>query len=139
MPFKSPRKNTRKKRKIRRKEKIRTGIACGLMITKKKKSKKNSFGRCAKQNPQKKKKKTVFSTQNPLAEIYICTLDLSQSMEKKFTISTPPPMHFHKITFASCPTSLPKPRKKIDPHIPPLPSSQIAQTLETSVSKLILL
>jgi hypothetical protein len=64
MPFKSPRKNTRKKRKIRRKEKIRTGIAYGLMITKK-----NSFGRCAKQNPPKKKKKIVFSTQNPLAEI----------------------------------------------------------------------
>jgi hypothetical protein len=60
-------------------------------------------------------------------------------MEKKFTISTPSPMHFHKITFTSCPTSLPKPRKKTDPHIPPLPSSQIAQTLESSISKLILL
>jgi hypothetical protein len=59
-------------------------------------------------------------------------------MEKKFTISTPPPMHFHKITFTSCPTSLPKPRKKTNPHIP-LPSSQIAQTLESSISKLILL
>ncbi len=91
------------------------------------------------QNKTLKKKKTVFSTQNPLAEIYICTVDLSQSMEKKFTISTPPPMHFPKITFTSCPTSLPKPKKKTDPHIPPLPSSQIAQTLETSISKLILL
>jgi hypothetical protein len=87
----------------------------------------------------KKFLKTVFSTQNPLAEIYICTVDLSQSMEKKFTISTPPPMHFHTITFTSCPTSLPKPRKNINPHIPPLPSSQIAQTLQTSISKLILL
>jgi hypothetical protein len=60
-------------------------------------------------------------------------------MEKKFTISTPPPMHFPKITFASGPTSLPKPGKKTDPHTPSLPSSQIAQTLETSISKLILL
>jgi hypothetical protein len=60
MPFKSPRKNTRKKRKIRRKEKIRTGIACGLMRTKK-----NSFGRCAKQNPQKKKKKNCFFDSKP--------------------------------------------------------------------------
>jgi hypothetical protein len=60
-------------------------------------------------------------------------------MEKKFTIPTPLPMHFHKITFTSCPTSLPKPRKKTDPHKPPLPSSQIAQMLETSISKLILL
>jgi hypothetical protein len=60
-------------------------------------------------------------------------------MEKKFTISTPPPVHFPKITFTSCSTSLPKPRKKTDPHIPPLPSTQIAQTLETSISKLILL
>jgi hypothetical protein len=86
----------------------------------------------------KKKKKTVFSTQTPLAEIYIFTVDLLQSMEKEFTISTPSPMHFPEITFTSCPTSLPKPRKKNDPHIPPLPSSQIAQTLETSISKLIL-
>jgi hypothetical protein len=39
--------------KIRRKEKIQTRIACGLMITKKKRRKRNSFGRCAKQNPQK--------------------------------------------------------------------------------------
>jgi hypothetical protein len=60
-------------------------------------------------------------------------------MEKKFTISTPPPVHFPKITFTSCSTSLPKPRKKTYPHIPPLPSTQIAQTLETSISKLILL
>jgi len=57
-------------------------------------------------------------------------------MEKKFTISTPPPVHFPKITFTSSPTSLPKPRKKNDPHIPPPPSSQIAPTLETSISKL---
>jgi hypothetical protein len=40
MPFKSRRKKTSKKRKIRRKERIRTGIACGLMITKKKMQKK---------------------------------------------------------------------------------------------------
>jgi hypothetical protein len=139
MPFKSRRKNTRKKRKIRRKEKIRTGIACGLLITKKKNAKKNPLEDVQNKTPKKKKKKkTVFSRQNPLAEIYICTVDLSQSMEKKFTISTPPPMHFPKIMFTSCPTSLPKPRKKTDPHIPPLPSSQIAQTLETSISKLIL-
>jgi hypothetical protein len=40
MPFKSQRKNRRKKMKIRRKEKIQTRIACGLMITKKKTQKK---------------------------------------------------------------------------------------------------
>jgi hypothetical protein len=112
MPSKSPRQNTRKKRKIRRKEKIRTGIACGP-DNQKTNAKKIPFEDVKNKTPKKKKtKKTVFSTQNPLAEIYICTLDLSQSMEKKFTISTPPPMHFPKITFASCPTSLPKPRKK---------------------------
>jgi hypothetical protein len=138
MPFKSRRKNKRNKRKIRRKERIQTGIACGLLITKKNMQKKILWKMC-KTKPPKKKKKIVFSTQNPITEIYICTVDLSQSMEKKFTISTPPPMHFPKITFTSCPTSLPKPRKKTDPHIPPLPSSQIAQTLETSISKLILL
>jgi hypothetical protein len=81
------------------------------MITKKKMQKKNPFKDVKNKTPLKKKQ-TVFSTQNPLAKIYICTVDLSQPMEKKFTISTPPPMHFHKITFTSCPTSLPKPRKK---------------------------
>ncbi len=60
MPFKSPRKNTRKKRKIRRKEKIRTGIACGLMITKKKKAKKIPLEDVQNKTPKKKKKKTVF-------------------------------------------------------------------------------
>jgi hypothetical protein len=116
MPFKSRGKNSRKKRKTRRKEKFQSGIACGLLITKKKNTKKNSFGRCTKQNPKKKKKKTIFSTRNPLTEIYICTVDLLQSMEKKFTISTPPPVHFPKIMFTSCPTSLPKPRKKRSSH-----------------------
>jgi len=36
MPFKSRRKNRTKKRKIGIKEKIDSGIACGLIITKKK-------------------------------------------------------------------------------------------------------
>jgi hypothetical protein len=53
-----------KKRKIRRKGKIQSGIACGLMITKKK-HKKKSFGRCTKQNPQKKKKNCFFNTNPP--------------------------------------------------------------------------
>jgi hypothetical protein len=112
MPFKSRRKHRRKKRKIRRKEKIQSGIACGLMITKKKKHKKKFLWTMYKTKHPKKLNKIVFSTQNPLAEIYICTVDLSQSMEKKFTILTHPPMHFPKITFTPCPTSLPKPRKK---------------------------
>jgi hypothetical protein len=103
-----------KKRKTRRKEKIQSGIACGLLITKTKTQKK-CLWKMYKTKPQKKKK-TVFPTQNPLAEIYICTVDLSQSMEKKFTISTPPPVHFPKIMFTSCPTSLPKPRKKRSSH-----------------------
>jgi len=114
MPFKSRGKNSRKKRKTRRKEKIQSGIACGLLITKTKTQKK-CLWKMYKTKPQKKKK-TVFPTQNPLAEIYICTVDLSQSMEKKFTISTPPPLHFPKIMFTSCPTSLPKPRKKRSSH-----------------------
>ncbi len=59
---------------------------------------------------------------------------MSQSMEKKSIISTPPPLHFPKITFTSF-ASFPKPPKK-NPHIPSFPSSQIAQTLETSKPKL---
>ncbi len=104
------------------------------MITKKKRQKKNPLEDVQNQTPPKKK--TVFSTQNPLAEIYIYTVDLSQSMEKKFTLLTPPPVHFPKITFTSCPTSLPKPRRKTILASLHSRSSQIARTLETSISKL---
>jgi hypothetical protein len=55
-------------------------------------------------------------------------------MEKKFTVSTPSPVHFPKITFTSCPTSLPQ-KKTILAYLHSH-SSQIAQTLETSISKL---
>jgi hypothetical protein len=110
MPFKSRRKNRSKKRKIRRKEKIQSGIACGLMITKKK-HKRNSFWRCTKQNP-KKKKKLFFQHKTPLAEIYIYISLTSRNLWKKRSPFQPPPMHFPKITFTFCPTFLPKPRKQ---------------------------
>jgi hypothetical protein len=92
MPFKSRRKN----RKIRRKEKIQSGIACGLMITEKKKATKtNPLGDVQNKTPKKKIKKLFFQHKTPSPK-YIYIVDLSQSMEKKFTISTPPPVHFLK-------------------------------------------
>ncbi len=73
MPFKSWRNNRRKKRKIRRKEKIQSGIACGLMITKKKKSTKtNPLGDVQNKTPKKKiKKNCSFNTKPPRRNIYI--------------------------------------------------------------------
>jgi hypothetical protein len=68
-----------------------------------------------KRNPKKKKKNFFFQHKTPSPK-YIYTVDLLQSMEKKFTVSTPLPVHFPKITFTSCPTSLPKPRKKRSSH-----------------------
>jgi hypothetical protein len=55
-------------------------------------------------------------------------------MEKKSTISTPPLLHFPKITFTFCAPSF-KTQKK-NPHKPSLLSSQIAQTLKISKLKL---
>jgi hypothetical protein len=46
-------------------------MARGLMITKKKKATKTNPLEDVQNKTPQKKKKTVFSTQNPLAEIYI--------------------------------------------------------------------
>jgi len=93
MPSKSPRKNTRKKRKIRRKEKIRTGIACGLLVTKKN-AKKIPFEDVQNKTPKKKKKKKCFFNTKPLPQkkkIYGSPLPIYEKQANNFT---PPPRPF---------------------------------------------
>jgi hypothetical protein len=81
-------------------------------------------------------KKKSLQVKNPLEGeyIYIYIIDLSQSMEKKSIISTPPLLHFPKITFTFCAPSFKTQKKNL--HKPSLLSSQIAQTLKTSKLKL---
>jgi len=55
-------------------------------------------------------------------------------MEKKFTISTPPPIHFPKITLTFCAPFFKTQNKKSSHTF--TPSNQIAKTIETSKSKL---
>jgi hypothetical protein len=86
----------------KKKGKIQSGVAYDPLITKRKTL---SFGRFTKENknnlqvkspPQGNKNKNKNKRY-----IYIYIIDLSQSMEKKSTISTPPPLHFPKTTFTS--------------------------------------
>jgi hypothetical protein len=76
----------------KKKGKIQSGVAYDPMITN---IKTLSFGRFTKQN------KKYLQVKSPLEGKKIYIIDLSQSMEKKSTISTPSPLHFPKITFTS--------------------------------------
>jgi hypothetical protein len=125
-------KNQEKKRKTnktnKKKEKMESGVAYNPLITKRKTF---CVGRFTKQN------KKDLQVKSPLEEKCIYIVDLSQSMEIYiyiYIISTPPPLHFPKITFTSCAPPLKTQKKNL--HIPSLPFSQIAQTLKTSSSKL---
>jgi hypothetical protein len=120
-------KKSRKKGKTNKnKEKMESGVVNNPLITKRKTF---CFGRFTKQN------KKDLQVKSPFEEKCIYMVDLSQSMEIYiYIISTPPPLHFPKITFISCAPPLKTQKKNL--HIPSLPSNQIAQTLETSKSKL---
>jgi hypothetical protein len=65
-------------------------VAYDPLITKRKSF---SFGRFTKQN------KKDLQVKSPPKGEYTYIIDLSQSMGKKSTISTPPSLHFPKITF----------------------------------------
>jgi hypothetical protein len=85
MPSKSPRQNTRKKRKIRRKEKIRTGIACGP-DNQKTNAKKIPFEDVKNKTPKKKKqKKLFFRLKTPLPK-YIYVPLTSRNLWKKSSL-----------------------------------------------------
>jgi hypothetical protein len=103
-------KKSRKKGKTnkinKKKGKIQSGVAYDPLLTKRKTF---SFGRFTKQN------KKNLQVKSPLEGKIIYIINLSQSMENNSTISTPPCLHFPKITFTSF-ALLFKTQKRKSPH-----------------------
>jgi hypothetical protein len=105
--FKKSRKKGKTNKTNKKKEKMESGVTYNPLITKRKTF---CFGRFT----------------NKIKKIY--------KLKVIYIISTPPPLHFPKITFTSCAPPLKTQKKNL--RIPSLPSSQITQTLKISSSKL---
>jgi len=96
--FKKSRKKGKTNKTNKKKEKMESGVAYNPLITKRKTF---CVGRFIKQN------KKDLQVKSPLEAKCIYIVDLSQSMEIYiYKISTPPPLHFPKITFTSCALAL---------------------------------
>jgi hypothetical protein len=85
--FKKSRKKGKTNKSNKKKGKIQSGVAYDPMITK---IKTLSFRKFIKQNQK------YLQIKSPLEGKNIYIVDLSQSMEIKSIISTPPPLHFPK-------------------------------------------